>query len=259
MALVLLGVTLFAVDYTLTRPAGQLSPMAVRERILAISAGSALLALWVAFLVSRSLSLRIRRLKLLAESFPGGTLKDRPIEDSRDELGSLERSIAGVALELQRLLDRLRFESARREAILAGMAECVLAVDHELRVTFSNAAFLKAIDFRGARSEGRMVLELVRDPTLHSLLRNVVNSGDAQKQRFHLSAARGRTFEIQATPLDMPSGRRGAIAILHDITDLERLEQVRNISSPTSRMSCAHRSPGSSVMPTRCSTAHSKI
>jgi two-component system phosphate regulon sensor histidine kinase PhoR len=226
MALVLLAVTLFALDYTLTRPPGELSAGLIRERILGISAGSAVLALWIGFLVSRSLSLRVRRLKLLAESFPGGTLNDRPLEDSRDELGSLERSLAGVAIELQRLLDRLRFESARREAILSGMAEGVLAVDHELRVTFSNAAFLKAIDFRGARSEGRLLLELVRDPNLHALLRSVVNSGDPQKQRFHLSAARGRTFEIQATPLEMPSGR-GAIAILHDITDLERLEQVR--------------------------------
>ena len=226
MALMLLGITLLAVDYTLTRPASELTATAVRERIFIISAGSAALALWIAFLVSRSLSLRIRRLKLLAEAFPGGTLKDRPLEDSRDELGSLERSIAGVAVELQRLLDRLRFESARREAILSGMAEGVLAVDHDLRVTFSNAAFLRAIDFRGARSEGRLLLELIRDPDLYALLRGVVHSGDPQKQRFNLSAARGRTFEIQATPLDMPSGR-GAIAILHDITDLERLEQVR--------------------------------
>jgi two-component system phosphate regulon sensor histidine kinase PhoR len=226
MALLLLAVTLFAVDYTLTRPVGELNVTVIRERILAISAGSALFALWIAFLVSRSLSLRVRRLKLLAESFPGGTLKDRPLEDSRDELGSLERSLAGVAIELQRLLDRLRFESARRETILSGMAEGVLAVDHELRVTFSNTAFLKAIDFRGARSEGRLLLELVRDPNLHALLRAVVDAGDAQKQRFHLAAARGRTFEIQANPLDMPTGR-GAIAILHDISDLERLEQVR--------------------------------
>ena len=226
MALVLVAVTLLALDYTLTRPAGELSAAVIRERILAISAGSALFALWIAFLVSRSLSLRVRRLKLLAESFPGGTLKDRPVEDSRDELGSLERSLSGVAIELQRLLDRLRFESARREAILSGMAEGVLAVDHELRVTFSNTAFLKVIDFRGARSEGRLLLELVRDPDLHALLRSVVTSGDPQKQRFHLSLAHGRTLEIQATPLDMPSGR-GAIAILHDITDLERLEQVR--------------------------------
>ena len=72
MALALLAVTLFAVDYTLTRPAGELNPAQVRERILEISLGSAVLALCVAFAVSRSLGLRVRRLRLLAESFPGG-------------------------------------------------------------------------------------------------------------------------------------------------------------------------------------------
>lgn len=226
MALALLAVTLFAVDYTLTRPAGELQPFQVRERILAISAGAALLALFIAFLVSRSLSLRVRRLKVLAGGLPGGGTKDYPLEDSSDELGALERSLAGVAIELQKMLDSLRYESARREAILSGMAEGVLAVDHELRVTFCNRSFLRAIDFRGTRFEGRFLLELVRDTGLHELLREVLRTGETQKLRFRISAANARTFEVQATPLDMPSGR-GAIAILHDITDLERLEQVR--------------------------------
>jgi two-component system phosphate regulon sensor histidine kinase PhoR len=227
MALALLAVTLFAVDYTLTRPAGELGAAQVRERILAISGGAVLLAIFIAFLVSRSLSLRVRNLKLLAESLPGGGSKDRPIEESSDELGSLERSLAGVAVELRRLVDSLRYESARRETILSGMTEGVLAVDHELRVTFCNKSFLKAIDFRGTRFEGRFVLELVRDPGLHELLRDVLRSGELQKLRFRISAAHLRTFEVQAAPLEMPSGRPGAIAILHDITDLERLEQVR--------------------------------
>jgi two-component system phosphate regulon sensor histidine kinase PhoR len=227
MALVLVAVTLFAVDYSVTQaPAEGLGRTQVRKRIVTICCGSAALALIVASWVSRSLSLRVRRLKVLAEGFPGGTRRDSPLDDSSDELGSLERALAGVAIELQKLLDRLRYESTRREALLSGMTEGVLAVDHELRVTFSNAAFLKAIDYRGAPSEGRFVLELVRDPGLHELLRSVLSTGDPQKLRFKLSAGNARTFEVQATQLEMPSGR-GAIAILHDITDLERLEQVR--------------------------------
>jgi two-component system phosphate regulon sensor histidine kinase PhoR len=177
-ALFLVAATLFAVDYTLTRyPAGELGATQIRERILAILLGAAMLAFIVAFLVSRSLSLRVRHLKLLAEGFPGGARQDRLIEDSNDELSSLERSLAGVAIELRRLLDRLHFESARREAILSGMAEGVLAVDRELRVTFCNAAFLRAIDFRGASFEGRFLLELIRDPDFHTLLRSVLAAG----------------------------------------------------------------------------------
>ncbi len=211
LAVALVAITLFAIDRTLVGTG-------VRGEVFAIALCSSLLALLVAFFISRSLARRVSRLKQVAEG-----ILDRPNEDSSDDLGSLERSIAGVAKELRRLLDRLRFESARREAILSSMAEGVLAVDPDLRVTFCNTAFLKAIGFRGATFEGLSLLELVRDPGLYQLLKDVLGTGESQKLRFKFY---GRTFEVQATPLAMPSGR-GAIAILHDITDLERLEQVR--------------------------------
>lgn len=214
LAVALVAITLFAIDRTLVGTA-------VRGQVFVIALSSSLLALLVAFLISRSLARRVSKLKQVAEG-----ILDRPHENEGDDLGSLEASLEGVAKELRRLLDRLRFESARREAILSSMTEGVLAVDPDLRVTFCNTAFLKAIGFRGAAFEGLSLLELVRDTGLHQLMREVLATGEAQKLRFKLSAAYGRTFEVQATPLAMPAGR-GAIAILHDITDLERLEQVR--------------------------------
>jgi two-component system phosphate regulon sensor histidine kinase PhoR len=214
LAVALVAITLFAIDRTLLGTD-------VRGRVFAIGLSSSLIALLVAFFISRSLASRVSKLKRLAEG-----ILDRPHEDLGDDLGSLELSLASVAKELRRLLDRLRFENARREAILSSMAEGVLAVDPDLRVTFCNAAFLKAIGFRGATFEGLSLLELVRDTGLHQLLREVLASGEPRNIRFKLSAAYGRTFEVQATPLAMPSGR-GAIAILHDITEIERLEQVR--------------------------------
>ncbi len=214
LAVALVAITLFAIDRTLVGTE-------VRGRVFVIALCSSLIALLVAFLISRSLARRVSKLKQVAEG-----ILDRPHENEGDDLGSLEVSLEGVAKELRRLLDRLRFESARREAILSSMTEGVLAVDPDLRVTFCNTAFLKAIGFRGAAFEGLSLLELVRDTGLHQLMREVLATGEAQKLRFKLSAAYGRTFEVQATPLAMPTGR-GAIAILHDITDLERLEQVR--------------------------------
>ena len=148
------------------------------------------------------------------------------LSDPNDDLGSLERSLTGVGHELRGLVSNLRFESARREAILSGMAEGVLAVDPDLKVTFCNQALLAAIGFRGSRYEGFGLLQLVRDPALYEMIRSVRAFGEPAKLRFHLSADTPRTFEAQATPLAMPSGR-GVIAIFHDITDLERLEQVR--------------------------------
>jgi two-component system, OmpR family, phosphate regulon sensor histidine kinase PhoR len=212
LAVALVAITLFAIDRTLVGTE-------VRGQVFAIGLSSSLLALLVAFFISRSLARRVSDLKRVAEG-----MLDRPHQPSSDDLGSLEDSLASVAKELRRLLDRLRFESARREAILSSMAEGVLAVDPDLRVTFCNTAFLKAIGFRGASFEGLSLLELVRDTGLHQLLREVLASGESRSIRFKLAFA--GTFEVHATPLAMPTGR-GAIAILHDITDLERLEQVR--------------------------------
>lgn len=222
-ALALVAVTLIAVNQTLM--AGAVDAHA-RVQVLGISLGAALLALAVAFLVTRSLSLRVSRLKRVAEGLAGAASDQPLVSDSQDDLASLERSLTGVARELRTLVDRLRFESARREAMLAGMAEGVLAVDLDLRVTFCNQAFLRAIGFRGESFERLSLLELVRDPALHELIRGVVAKGEPGKLRFLLSAATPRSFEVHATPLAMASGR-GAIAIFHDTTDLERLEQVR--------------------------------
>jgi two-component system, OmpR family, phosphate regulon sensor histidine kinase PhoR len=222
-ALALVAVTLVAVNQTLT--AAAVDPH-TRVQVLALSFGAAVLALVVAFLVTRSLSLRVSRLKRVAEGLAGAASDQPLVSDSQDDLASLERSLTGVARELRTLVDRLRFESARREAILAGMAEGVLAVDPDLRVTFCNQAFLRAIGFRGESFERLSLLELARDPALHELIRGVVAKGEPGKLRFLLSAATPRIFEVHATPLAMASGR-GAIAIFHDTTDLERLEQVR--------------------------------
>ncbi len=228
-AFALIVLTLLAINYVLTTHAALIGApvdLGLRTLVLEISLGAALLALAVALLVSRALTSRVRRLKRAAESLLGTEPKRSVLSDPNDDLGSLERSLTGVGHELRSLVSNLRFESARREAILSGMAEGVLAVDPDLKVTFCNRALLAAIGFRGSRYEGFGLLEFVRDPALYEMIRSVRATGEPATLRFHLSADTPRTFEAQGTPLAMPSGR-GVIAIFHDITDLERLEQVR--------------------------------
>jgi two-component system phosphate regulon sensor histidine kinase PhoR len=73
---------------------------------------------------------------------------------------------------------------------------------------------------------GAPLAELVRDPGLRDIMRRVLASGDRVEQRLTLPAAGARAFEVLAGPLGGPQSR-GALAILHDVTQLERLERVR--------------------------------
>lgn len=220
LALLFLGVSLFALNLALSGVAED-----VRLRVLLVATASAAVALLIGYTISRRLGGRVASLKSLAEEMLEAPAHRAPIGPPQGDLESLEQSLRSVGAELRGLVDRLRFESARREAILSGMAEGVLAVDRELRVTFSNGAFRRAVGPGIQVSEGRSLMELVRDTLLRDLVSSVLVTGEERKMRFQWPGG-PRVFEVHATPLDTPSGR-GALVIFHDTTDLERLEQVR--------------------------------
>ncbi len=229
-ALLLILLTLFAVDSTITHYAatspGDPAVAELRRRVLAISLSAAVFALVVAYAISKSLSQRVSRLKRFAETVLDPHADPQPVADATDELGALETSLKVMAARFRELVERLSLESARREAILSSMAEGVLAVDSGLRVIFCNDSFARLIGFKGPAPNGAPLLEVARDTGLLQVLSHVASSGEPVKQRLQMLSASSRNFEVQATPLATVSGR-GAIAVLHDITDLERLEQIR--------------------------------
>jgi len=199
---------------------------AVRWRILGASLAAALVALVVAFFFSRSFTTRIGRLRAFAEGLGKERFSPTSLPDGDDELGALGRSLSSTALQLRSLVERLSVESEQREAILTSMVEGVLAVDNNLRITFANESFSRAVGAPLPVPSQAPLVEVVRNPELREILSGVLAGGQSVRRRLPLPGAAERVFEVQAAPL--ASGpARGAIAILHDITDLERLERIR--------------------------------
>jgi two-component system, OmpR family, phosphate regulon sensor histidine kinase PhoR len=198
----------------------------VRWLIVRVSAFAALLSLVVAYIVARAFTRRIRRIQGFAQELVKGDFAGTLAVEADDELGSVARSLRGMAEQFRDMLDRLSREGGRRQAILASMVEGVLAVDRDLRITFYNDALARALHFRGSIPEGIPLLQVVRDPSLKDLMTRVLETGEPSRTRLTLSGAGACVFEAQAAPLDAKA-RSGAIAILHDITELEHLERVR--------------------------------
>jgi len=187
-------------------------------------------ALVLAILFARGVDRRIARMREFTESLLQSF--DEPIGGGRlDELEALDRSLLRMASQTRGLVERARLESARREAILSSMVEGVLAVDDQLRITFCNQALAQLAGTR-MPPVGTPLMELVRDAALQETLNEVIHTGEPAKRRLHMPVvSTGRSFELQAAPLttsNKPGDKPGAIAILHDITDLERLETIRN-------------------------------
>jgi two-component system phosphate regulon sensor histidine kinase PhoR len=204
----------------------QFSIAEVRWLILRASLVAAGFALAIAYFISRAFTRRIRRIQAFARELVNADYSGSLATESDDELGSVARSLRGMADQFRAILARLSGEAARRQAILASMVEGVLAVDADLRVTFCNGSFARALRAPGPIPENTPLLDVIREPALLDLLKGVLSTGQPSRQRVILVAARARVFDVQAAPLD-EAPRQGAIAILHDITDLERLERVR--------------------------------
>ncbi|HUY13771.1 MAG TPA: ATP-binding protein [Terriglobia bacterium] len=200
---------------------------AIRWRILGATLIAALLALILAYFFSRVITQRIVAIEAVSENLVSGS-QNVPawLLEADDELGALARSLNRAAGQLRDLIVQLKAESASREAILASMREGVVAVDHDLRLTFFNESFSRLTGVNPLLPPRTPLLEAVRDLGLSELLGTVLAEGKPQKATLQLQAAGAHIFEVQATPL-AAGGNVGAIAILHDITELERLERVR--------------------------------
>jgi two-component system phosphate regulon sensor histidine kinase PhoR len=199
---------------------------AVRWRILYVSFLTAAVGLAFAYFFSLRVSRRINRLRAFAERLLHSDQPEILTPEVNDELGALSRTLNAMGQQLRDLIERLRIESSRRQAILSSMVEGVLAVDHEMRILFCNDSFARAIGASTSPPERIPVLSLVRDSAFVSMLAKVLATGEPLKTRIHLPVTGDRAFEVQAAPL-VASERSGVIAILHDITEIEFLERIR--------------------------------
>jgi two-component system, OmpR family, phosphate regulon sensor histidine kinase PhoR len=150
----------------------------------------------------------------------------RPQLTPPPEMAELTHAILHTTSQVKSTVERAMLESSRRETILAGMAEGVLAVDNKLVVVFYNEAFAHAFQARLPVAEGRPLYEVVREPALHNMLETVVRSGQSAREQFQLPSAAGHWFEAHALPF-LDGQNHGAIVVLHDVSDIQRQEQAR--------------------------------
>ena len=143
-----------------------------------------------------------------------------------DEMAALASSLQLSARQVRVMVETLQRESSRLEAILSSMVEAVVAVDPLLRITFVNRAFAELMGIALPIAPGIPLVQVTRDHALLEMCTNVLSEGTAQQKRLILAAAGARSFDVQVAPL-AGDPQRGAIAMLYDVTDIERLERIR--------------------------------
>jgi two-component system phosphate regulon sensor histidine kinase PhoR len=174
----------------------------------------------------RSVATRIRRLKQFADRAAAGDFTPLEKDHGRDELAELAQALGGTVAQLGQTIHTLTEERNRSAAILGSMVEGVAVVAGDERILYCNHAFEQILELPEGSSQGKKLVEALRQVELVAAVRQVLPGGEEVTGEVEVGTVRRRSFSVTAAPV-RAAGANSAVLVLHDITELRRLERVR--------------------------------
>jgi two-component system phosphate regulon sensor histidine kinase PhoR len=194
---------------------------------------AALFGLAAGWWSARRLGLSLDRMAHAAEDIARGRYDAARPYAASPELGRLAVALDAMAADLRGRMHAIEGDRNKVLAILASMVEGVIAVDSEERVVHMNAVAGRLLRVSPASAEGRRIWEVSRVIEVSEILeaarkRDRELSGEVRLAPVGSAATGGRLIELRASPLRGAGDETvGAVVVLHDVTELRRLEAVR--------------------------------
>ena len=196
------------------------SDAGMRQSLLRASGLAVLAAIALSLIAAQSVARRLRGIVDFADRIASGDLTARIAEKSSDEIGQAAMALDSTALQLERSFRDISTGQQQLETLLNSMQEAVIAISADRRVQWANRVMAR---LTGAEVRlGSPVVETVRDPDFLRAITEAMQSGGVRTTRA-TSILPGRFYNVTAAP--MPGA--GAVAVLHDVSEIERMEKTR--------------------------------
>lgn len=207
-----------------TKPANQLraAMFSLTLTLLMSSAGAAACLVVLGYFGSRTFVKPIRQMTQNAIAMAAGDFSARADEEAGGEIGQLGKALNFLSAELSETIEDLTLARNRLTTILTGLSEGVVALDHTfVQITFMNPAAQTLL-----RSDGKT---LFSDESMAEQFENACHAMTRSETpvTLHFSIDNRQLLltltRSQAAVETLP----GAIVLVQDVTEAERLEQTR--------------------------------
>ena len=201
----------------------------LRAVMLTGGAIALLVALGIGLFVAGRVTRPVVEMQDVARQMSEGNFDVRASVRSPDEIGTLGRSLNVMAGRLREKIGDLEEEQAKATAVLDAMVEGVIATDGHDHIILINERARALFGLGKAGAERRPLLEVIRNVDLHDVLgeSRIAPVGTVVSREIKLAEPLERVLQVHAVPLRFTGEARGVVMVLHDITELRRLEQVR--------------------------------
>ncbi|MCE5255743.1 MAG: PAS domain S-box protein [Spirochaetaceae bacterium] len=188
----------------------------------------AVLSVLISIILNRQLTRPIAALQRKAESYAlnSGTQKLPPLRLPQ-ELKPLDASL-DLMVEQIRCRSRENEELGRRySSILEAAGEGIVAVDSSLRIIETNPAFLRLFSATRDELTGKTIIEAIGEDQLAELFRECLASKTEVFSEISIFHKGEQRLKVHASPFSQQGSKLNAVAVISDITELNRLEKIR--------------------------------
>lgn len=200
------------------------------KAIVILGAGiAAAVGLLLSFFLARRASQPLTSVTTSASLIAGERYDQQVRTRSRDEIGELANAFNRVVSRLRERMETLSNERNRLSAILGSMVEGVIAVDRNERVVHMNQTAARMLHAEPQASVGQPIWEITRLRGVVETISDALQSRDGITREANIvEPSRERVIDMHASPLsDQQDDITGVVMVLHDVTELRRLETLR--------------------------------
>lgn len=188
-------------------------------------------ALGLAFVLGSIVASRtiepVNRMIQVSRRFAEGDFSRRIIRPSADEIGELAVTLNKMAQDIENMIKEIRTQNQKLAAIFSSMIEGVIVIDKAGHVVSINPTVEKIFGVQKKEAEGKIFLEAIRNNDIADVIGAILKEGRAVSTEITLIYPVHRIFEVNATPIFDNEAIGGCLVVIHDITEMRRLETVR--------------------------------
>jgi two-component system phosphate regulon sensor histidine kinase PhoR len=201
----------------------------IRKMVILVAMFAVTAALALGFFFARRITRPIVHITKAAESFADGNYDLKVKTKAGGEIGKLAVAFNRMSEQLHERMETITKDKNEVIAILGGMVDGVVAIDREGRIVHINEIAADVLRAAPGESVGKRMDEAIQIPAILEILRAAIASPGGLTREVQLSEkSKGRIIEVRASVLRGVSNEpAGLVVVLHDITELRRLEQVR--------------------------------
>jgi two-component system phosphate regulon sensor histidine kinase PhoR len=183
-------------------------------------------ALLLAFWLTRRITRPLQELTAGAAHIAAGSYGYKVYADGRDEVSALAQTFNRMSERLAQQFAQLEEDREQLRTILGGMVEGVIALDAEQRILFANERAAQLLELSAPLAAGRKLWQAVRQRGLQEIARQALATPEPLTEELTWAGPTVKSLTVHAAPLPgLPP--RGAVLVLHDTSDLRRLERLR--------------------------------